>query len=102
MANKSNQTSAHEQGLEAAAEAIWDTWCASPAGQETAPEGGALSWAEMVKASESAKFTAMADMVALTRQEAAAAVSAYERRANTEAKESVTLGDFVDGGVQGG
>jgi len=63
---------------EAAARAIWDTWCASPAGQGTAPEGGALSWPEMVKAAESGQFPALAEMVALTRLEAHNAIAAYE------------------------
>ena len=63
---------------EAAAQAIWDTWCASPAGKETAPEGDALSWAEMINAAESGKFPALADMVALTRLEATNAIAAYE------------------------
>jgi hypothetical protein len=68
---------------EAAAKAIWDTWCASPAGQETAPEGGALSWAEMVKA-DSGKFPALAEMVALTRLEAHNAIAAYENERQSE------------------
>lgn len=68
----------HEQGVEAAAKAIWETWCASPAGRATAPEGGALSWAELVTAGARGNFPALADMVALTRQEAAAAILAYE------------------------
>lgn len=63
---------------DAAAKAIWDTWCASSAGRATAPKGGALSWAEMVKAGESGKFPALAEMVALTRLEAANAIAAYE------------------------
>lgn len=67
-----------DAAIEAAARAIWDTWCASPAGREIAPEGGALSWADMVKATESGKFPALAEMAALSRQEAAAAIVAYE------------------------
>jgi hypothetical protein len=67
---------------EAAAKAIWDTWCASPAGKETAPEGGALSWPEMVKAGESGKFPALAEIVALTRLEAHNAIAAHENERN--------------------
>ncbi len=63
---------------EAAAKAIWETWCASPAGQESAPEGGVLSWEEMVKAAESGKFPGLAEMVALSRLEAHNAIAAYE------------------------
>jgi len=63
---------------EAAAKAIWETWCASSAGIEAAPEGGALAWSEMVTAAESGKFPAIAEAVALTRLEAHNAIAAYE------------------------
>jgi len=63
---------------EAAAKAIWDTWCASPAGQEAAKECNVLSWPEMVQAAESGKFPRLAEMVALARLEANNAIYAYE------------------------
>jgi hypothetical protein len=63
---------------DAPARAIWETWSASPAGIACAPEGGPLSWDEMVAAAESGKFPSLAEMVTLCREEASAAIRAYE------------------------
>ncbi len=67
----------NQAALEKASEAIWDTWCASPAGQETAPEGGALSWVEIGISSVTNNFSGLAAMVALVKKEASAAITAY-------------------------
>lgn len=64
--------------MEAAAKAIWNTWRASRTGKETAPAGGALSWDEMLLAVENEQHPALAEMIDLSRQEASAAISAYE------------------------
>jgi hypothetical protein len=63
---------------EAVAKAIWDTWCASPAGKRCEPKGGPFSWDELLRAGESGTMPALAATLLLCRNQAAAAIAAYE------------------------
>lgn len=62
--------------IEAAAEAIWSTWCASEEGIASTPFSTPLKWPELVVASETERFPLLRNLVALSRLEAENALRA--------------------------